>query len=73
MDPNDQMLNDLLQETFCDFKASALILDTVESLEPDALDAMSSIIDMTVPVYSIGPLRILVDDIEDDEPKQIRF
>ncbi|KAK8706566.1 hypothetical protein V6N13_050127 [Hibiscus sabdariffa] len=69
-DPNDGMLNFILKATSGDFKASAMIFNTFESLERDALDTMSSIID-PLPVYSIGPLHLLADQIEDHRLKHI--
>ncbi|KAE8667899.1 Translocon at the outer membrane of chloroplasts 64-V isoform 1 [Hibiscus syriacus] len=64
-DPTDGMLDVILKATSGDFKASAMIFNTFESLEQYALDTMSSIID-PFPVYSIGPLHLLADQIDDD-------
>ncbi|XP_022726482.1 7-deoxyloganetin glucosyltransferase-like [Durio zibethinus] len=68
-DPNDRMLNYLLKEILGDYKASALIFNTFDSLEQDALNTMSAI--HVIPVYSIGPLHLLADQIRDDKLEQI--
>ncbi|OMP02705.1 UDP-glucuronosyl/UDP-glucosyltransferase [Corchorus capsularis] len=64
MDPNDKMFNYLLKEIENTKKASAIVLNTFDSLEQDVLDALSS---MLPPVYSIGPLHLLADRVQDDE------
>ncbi|XVE93138.1 hypothetical protein REPUB_Repub01dG0164300 [Reevesia pubescens] len=64
-DPNDWMLNYLLKQTLGDYKASALIFNTFDSLEPDSLNAMSAMLD--IPVYGIGPLHLLADQIIRDD------
>ncbi|KAE8662287.1 7-deoxyloganetin glucosyltransferase [Hibiscus syriacus] len=69
-DSNDGMLDVILKATSGHFKASAMIFNTFESLEEDALDTMSSIID-PFPVYSISPLHLLADQIEDNRLKHI--
>ncbi|XVF01552.1 hypothetical protein REPUB_Repub04eG0098900 [Reevesia pubescens] len=68
MDPNDKMLNYLLKEVETTFKASAVVLNTFDSLEQDVLDALSGILPS---VYSIGPLNLIVDRIRDDELEDI--
>ncbi|KAE8703111.1 7-deoxyloganetin glucosyltransferase [Hibiscus syriacus] len=69
-DRNDAMLNFILNQPSYDFKFSAVIFNTFESLEKDALDFVSSLID-PLPVYGIGPLHLLVDEIKDDKLKHI--
>ncbi|KAJ7968237.1 Glycosyltransferase [Quillaja saponaria] len=59
-DPNDLMLNFFLGENDTAYKASAIILNTFDELEPDALNALSS---MFPPIYTIGPLNLLVNQI----------
>ncbi|XWS39744.1 hypothetical protein CRYUN_Cryun18bG0080500 [Craigia yunnanensis] len=68
MDPNDKMLNFLLKEVERAFKASAIVLNTFDSLEKDVLDALSGILPS---VYSIGPLHLIGDRISDDEMEDI--
>lgn len=69
MDPNDKMLNYLLKEIERSFKASAIVLNTFDSLERDVLDALSGI---NLPsVYSIGPLHLTIDLIKDDKFEDI--
>ncbi|XVF67231.1 hypothetical protein PTKIN_Ptkin10aG0103700 [Pterospermum kingtungense] len=68
IDPNDKMFNFLLKEVERAFKASAIVLNTFESLEQDVLDALSSILPS---VYSIGPLHLIVDRVRDDEMEDI--
>ncbi|XWS54512.1 hypothetical protein CRYUN_Cryun10bG0095700 [Craigia yunnanensis] len=69
-DPNDLMLNYLLKQTLGDYKASAFIFNTFDSLEQEALNTMSSAMH-SIPVYSIGPLHLLADQIRDDKLKHI--
>ncbi|KAE8667900.1 Translocon at the outer membrane of chloroplasts 64-V isoform 1 [Hibiscus syriacus] len=69
-DPNGGMLDVIRNLTSGDFKISALALNTFESLERDISDTMSSILD-PIPFYNIGPLHLLVDQIEDDRLKHI--
>ncbi|EOX98750.1 UDP-glycosyltransferase 85A1 [Theobroma cacao] len=69
MDPNDMMFNYLLKEVERAYKASAIVLNTFDSLEQDVLDALSGV--LLPPVYSIGPLHLLVDWIRDDESEDI--
>ncbi|KAK8648048.1 hypothetical protein V6N13_128810 [Hibiscus sabdariffa] len=69
-DPNDEMLRHLVKQASEDCKASALILNTFESLEKDALETISSA-KGGIPVYSIGPLHLLADQIVDDESDSI--
>ncbi|KAK6241341.1 UDP-glucuronosyl/UDP-glucosyltransferase - like 10 [Theobroma cacao] len=69
MDPNDMMFNYLLKEVERAYKASAIVLNTFDSLEQDVLDALSGM--LLPPVYSIGPLHLLVDWIRDDESEDI--
>lgn len=61
---DDIMLNFLLREVDRVKRASAIILNTYDDLERDTIQAIQSI---TPPVYSIGPLHLLVDrDIDND-------
>ncbi|XP_021278744.1 7-deoxyloganetin glucosyltransferase-like [Herrania umbratica] len=68
-DPNDWMLNYLFDQVSLDPKASALIFNTFDSLEKDALGAISAM--RFTPVYSIGPIHLLVDQIGHDKLKHI--
>ncbi|KAL3843767.1 hypothetical protein ACJIZ3_001170 [Penstemon smallii] len=57
-DPNDIMLNFVLQEINVVPKAKALILNTFDALEPEVLDALSA---MFSRIYTIGPLQLMTD------------
>ncbi|KAJ7968234.1 Glycosyltransferase [Quillaja saponaria] len=59
-DPNDLVLDSLLGESDRAYKASAIILNTFDELETEALNTLSS---MFPPVYTIGPLSLLVNQI----------
>ncbi|KAJ7968239.1 Glycosyltransferase [Quillaja saponaria] len=59
-DPNDLLLDFSKGEIDRAYKASAIILNTFDELEPDALNALSS---MFPPIYTIGPLNWLVNQI----------
>ncbi|RDX96334.1 7-deoxyloganetin glucosyltransferase [Mucuna pruriens] len=63
-DTNDLMLDFLQWECGRARRAFAIILNTFDALEHDVLEALSTILP---PVYSIGPLNLLVKDIDDKE------
>ncbi|KAF8404622.1 hypothetical protein HHK36_009510 [Tetracentron sinense] len=67
-DPNDIMLDFCRGEAERTHKASAIIFNTFEDFERDVLDALSS---MFPPIYTIGPLQLLQDQISDDGLKSI--
>ncbi|CAN8315098.1 unnamed protein product [Cochlearia groenlandica] len=56
--PKDIMLNFLVRETERSKRASAIILNTFDDLEHDFIRSMQSILP---PVYSVGPLNLLVN------------
>ncbi|CAI9104058.1 OLC1v1002666C1 [Oldenlandia corymbosa var. corymbosa] len=66
--PDDIMLNFLVQEVSRIPKARALILNTFEALEQSSVDALSAMYPL---VYSIGPLPLLLNQIQDDKLKSI--
>ncbi|GFS43675.1 UDP-glucosyl transferase 85A5 [Actinidia rufa] len=49
-------------------KASAIIINTFDELESDALDALSSFLP---PLYTVGPLQLMLDHVPDDRLKTI--
>ncbi|KAF4388428.1 hypothetical protein F8388_012405 [Cannabis sativa] len=65
-DPNDNMLQFVLTETERAHKASAIILNTFYDLERDVLDSLNTI--LTPPVYSIGSLSLLANQIPSTIP-----
>ncbi|XP_022141911.1 7-deoxyloganetin glucosyltransferase-like [Momordica charantia] len=67
-DPDDIVLNFINQEINRSLEASAIIFNTYDALERDVLDALSSIIP---PLYTIGPLHLLVNQIEDENLRAI--
>ncbi|KAJ7965730.1 Glycosyltransferase [Quillaja saponaria] len=67
-DPDDIMLRFVPNECERAQKASAIILNTFDSLEHDVLEAFSSILP---PVYSIGPLNLLTNQVTDKDLKSI--
>ncbi|CAN1351780.1 7-deoxyloganetin glucosyltransferase [Linum perenne] len=68
--PNEFMLEFVLGETDRSRKRpSAVILNTFDALEHDVLAALSTVI--VPPVYSIGPLNLLANQIED--PSLVEF
>ncbi|KAG5541767.1 hypothetical protein RHGRI_021560 [Rhododendron griersonianum] len=54
--PDDIMLNFVINEIEKAYKGSAIILNTIDDLEHGVLDALSK---MFPPVYAIGPLQLL--------------
>ncbi|KAK9287185.1 hypothetical protein L1049_015596 [Liquidambar formosana] len=67
-DLDDIMLNFVMEEAERTSKASAVILNTFDALEQDILDALSA---MLPRVYSIGPLQLLVNQIQNDRLKSM--
>ncbi|KAF8044172.1 hypothetical protein BT93_A2219 [Corymbia citriodora subsp. variegata] len=63
LDRQDIMLNFLIQETERSSRASAIILNTFDSLEHDVLESLSSVFPR---IYTIGPLQLLADQIQDE-------
>ncbi|XP_059636957.1 7-deoxyloganetin glucosyltransferase-like [Cornus florida] len=68
--PNDVMLNFAINEAERSHKCSAIILNTIDVLERDCLDALAP---MFPPIYPIGPLHLLEKKQlpENDELKSI--
>ncbi|XP_030459067.1 7-deoxyloganetin glucosyltransferase-like [Syzygium oleosum] len=62
-DANDIMVNYIIREMERTHKASAVILNTFHCLEKDVLMAFSSIFPN---LYTIGPIHLLLNKIEDD-------
>ncbi|XP_020222645.1 7-deoxyloganetin glucosyltransferase [Cajanus cajan] len=63
-DSDDLMIDFILGECRRAQRASAILLNTFDDLEHDVLEGLSSILP---PVYSIGPLNLLVKDADDKE------
>ncbi|XXG70721.1 hypothetical protein AAC387_Pa07g0135 [Persea americana] len=59
-DPNDPMVNFVIQQGQRAFKASAVIINTFHDLEHEVLNAMAS---MLPHIYSIGSLSLLVNKL----------
>ncbi|PIN10983.1 7-deoxyloganetin glucosyltransferase [Handroanthus impetiginosus] len=68
-DPKDIMLNFLIQETDAVPRAKALILNTFNALEQDVVDTLSS---MFPKVYTVGPLHMMMNHIQDERLKTIQ-
>ncbi|KAL2977556.1 hypothetical protein AAZX31_13G073800 [Glycine max] len=62
--PDEFMLDFIQWECGRTRRASAIILNTFDALEHDVLEAFSSILP---PVYSIGPLNLLVKHVDDKD------
>ncbi|KAJ7958993.1 Glycosyltransferase [Quillaja saponaria] len=67
-DPDDIMLKFTESECERAKRASAIILNTFDVLEHDVLDSFSSFLP---PVYSIGPLNLLINQVTDKDQKPI--
>ncbi|KAJ8754806.1 hypothetical protein K2173_012730 [Erythroxylum novogranatense] len=68
-DINDIMLNFVVRETDRTLRASAVIINTFYAFEKGVLDVLST---MYPPIYTIGPLTLLVDQIlEGDQTRKI--
>ncbi|GAA0169335.1 transferase [Lithospermum erythrorhizon] len=67
--PDDIMLNFVLQETERSKRASAIVLNTFEELEYDVVQALSTILP---PIYTIGPLHLLENyEVKDESLKNL--
>ncbi|OVA18813.1 UDP-glucuronosyl/UDP-glucosyltransferase [Macleaya cordata] len=66
-DPNDIMLNFLTSEAQRSKRATAIVINTFDSFEFDVLNGMKSILP---PVYSIGPLQLLLNHIPQENEVQ---
>ncbi|XP_017226546.1 UDP-glycosyltransferase 85A8-like [Daucus carota subsp. sativus] len=62
-DPNDIMLNFFITETAALCKARAVIINSFDSLDEDALEAISK---SQPHIYTIGPLHLMLKQIQDD-------
>ncbi|KAK4260656.1 hypothetical protein QN277_003742 [Acacia crassicarpa] len=66
--PEEFMLDFILGECERAKKACAIILNTFDALEHDVLQELSSILP---PIYSIGPLNLLTNQITDEDLNRI--
>ncbi|XP_048433545.1 7-deoxyloganetin glucosyltransferase-like [Pyrus x bretschneideri] len=69
-DPNDIVFNFAMEAVDRVDKASAVVVHTFDALEPDVLDALSS---MPPPVYAIGPLQLLLYRLPKDPLKHMGY
>ncbi|VFQ85543.1 unnamed protein product [Cuscuta campestris] len=67
-DPNDFMVKYFLEETERAKKASAIVINTFDALEHEALASLRS---MLPPIYDVGPLQLLLENEEDDGVKTL--
>ncbi|CBI19176.3 unnamed protein product, partial [Vitis vinifera] len=67
-DPDDVMLGFAMGEIERARKASAIIFNTFDALEHEVLDAIST---MYPPIYTIGPISLLMNQIQDKDLKSI--
>ncbi|MCL7039749.1 hypothetical protein MKW94_012753 [Papaver nudicaule] len=71
-DPNDKMVDYILGETENATKGSGIILNTFDELEKDVVDAMRSGNLSLPPIYTLGALHLLTNQIQQtDEIKSI--
>lgn len=68
-DPEDTLLNFPMVEAERTQRASAVVLNTFDSLEQEVLNGLSS--SMLPPVYSIGPLQLLLSHVIPAEDKSL--
>ncbi|KAK6805455.1 hypothetical protein RDI58_003240 [Solanum bulbocastanum] len=67
-DPNDIMLNFFINETARISKASAIVLNTFDAFEHNALNALFAI---HPHIYTIGPLQLMLNNTIDETLKSI--
>ncbi|XP_062011736.1 7-deoxyloganetin glucosyltransferase-like [Rosa rugosa] len=70
-DPDDIMFKTSMEAVENANKASAVVLLTFDALEKDVLEALSSSI--PPPVYTIGPLQLLLNQIPEDPLKPMGY
>ncbi|RZC53875.1 hypothetical protein C5167_012737 [Papaver somniferum] len=71
-DPNDKMIEYILGETENATKASGIILNTFDELENEVVEAMRSGNLSLPPLFTLGALHILIDQIQQtDELKSV--
>ncbi|XP_050379385.1 7-deoxyloganetin glucosyltransferase-like [Argentina anserina] len=71
--PDDVPFNFFLETAEGAHKVSAVIVHTFEALEPDVLEAFSSSRSMLPPVYAIGPLQLLLNQIPEYPLKSVGY
>ncbi|KAI5654861.1 hypothetical protein M9H77_32048 [Catharanthus roseus] len=64
--PDEYMIKFILQETERSKKASAIVLNTFQELESEVIDSLSTLLP---PIYPIGPLQILQNQVDDESLK----
>ncbi|KAJ6304404.1 hypothetical protein OIU77_018130 [Salix suchowensis] len=69
-DPDDVVFNFVMGAAETSVKARAIALHTFDALEPEVLDGLSTIFPR---VYSIGPLQLLLNQIEENGLKSIGY
>ncbi|KAJ4838188.1 hypothetical protein Tsubulata_018751 [Turnera subulata] len=69
-DPNDTMLNYIIVALENSIKASAIIIHSFDALEQEVLESLSSIYRH---VYAIGPVQLLLDQVQEDGLKSIGY
>ncbi|EPS73934.1 hypothetical protein M569_00822, partial [Genlisea aurea] len=67
-DPDDIMLNFVIQETEALKRASGILLNTFDALEEDVIAALQQILP---PIYTVGPLNLSLHRIPDGPVKSI--
>ncbi|KAL6135055.1 hypothetical protein ACLB2K_067283 [Fragaria x ananassa] len=71
--PDDVAFNFALEAAEGACKASAVIVHTFEALEADVLAALSSTTSNLPPVYAIGPLQLLLNQIPEHPLKSVGY
>ncbi|XP_055810173.1 7-deoxyloganetin glucosyltransferase-like [Solanum dulcamara] len=64
--PDEYMVKFVIKETERTRKASAIVLNTFETLESEVLESLQTLLP---PVYPIGPLHLLVKQVDDENLK----
>ncbi|XP_048432885.1 7-deoxyloganetin glucosyltransferase-like [Pyrus x bretschneideri] len=68
--PNDKIFNNILEVMSRVHEASAIIVHTFDALEQDVLDGLSS---MYPPIYAIGPLPLLLNQMPQHPLKSLGY
>nr|BBQ04945.1 UDP-glycosyltransferase [Rosa sp.] len=71
--PDNILFNFTLEAVKRVHKASAVVVHTFDALEPDVLDSLSKSTSLLPPVYAIGPLQLLLNQIPEHPLKSVGY
>ena len=72
-DPDNILFTFTLEAVKSVRKASAILVHSFDALEPDVLDSLSNSTSLLPPVYAIGPLQLLLNQIPEYPLKSVGY